>query len=175
MGRTCVFCASSELSPDLHVLAATLGAAIAASGDDLVYGGTTTGLMGAVAAGARSAGGRVVGYVPAALEPTWAVDRALDELVVVGSMGERKERMLADTHRVVVLPGGIGTLDELLEAMTFRQLGLVPADVDIVLLDPHGTWDALRAQLDDLVTLGTVSAHNARLRVARTVEEAVPT
>lgn len=175
MGRTCVFCSSSDLSADMHVMAASLGAAVARSGDDLVYGGTVTGLMGAVAAGARSAGGRVVGYVPKAMEPEWAIDQALDELVVVGSMGERKELMLADTHRVIVLPGGIGTLDELMEAMTFRQLGLVPADVDIVLLDPHGAWDALLDQLDDLVELGTVAAHNARLRIARTVEEAVPT
>jgi uncharacterized protein (TIGR00730 family) len=171
--RTCVFCASSELPAPLHALARSLGAAIAATGDDLVYGGTTTGLMGAVSGGARDAGGRVVGYVPQTMVASWLVDDTLDQLVVVATMGERKDQMLAGTHRVVVLPGGLGTLDELFEVMTYRQLGYVPAEVDIVLLDPDDLYAPLLAQLDALIALGTVQPVSAALRVARTVTEAL--
>lgn len=173
MGRTVVFCASSTLAPDLHRLARELGAGIAATGDDVVYGGTTTGLMGEVAGGARAAGGRVVGYVPEAFAGSWHVDDELDELVVVPTMGARKEGMLAGSHRVVVLAGGLGTLDELLEAMTLRQLGLVPDDLEIVLLDPDELYAPLLAQFAALVELGAVTSRAARIRVARTVDGAL--
>lgn len=168
-----MFCASSAVAERHHRLARELGAAVAAAGDDLVYGGTTTGLMGEVAAGARAAGGRVVGVVPASMVRLWSVDRHLDELVEVPDLGTRKAEMVRDANRVVVLPGGLGTLDELLEVMTFRQLGLVAPDVDIVLLDPDGFWDPFRAQLEVMLEVGTARPTNTRLRTARTALEAV--
>lgn len=173
MGRTCVFCSSSPIDDHLHSLARELGAAIVRGGDELVYGGTTTGLMGEVAAGARGAGGRVIGVVPATIAALGSVDDRCDELVEVETMGERKEAMMRASHRFVVLPGGIGTLDELLEVMTYRQLGLIDSHVDIVLLDPDGHWDALVAQLDSLVAAGTARSTSVRVRHATTVADAL--
>lgn len=172
MPRTCVFCSSSTVATAWHTLARELGAAIARSGDDLVYGGTTTGLMGEVASGARQAGGSVVGVLPADMRELWSVDERC-ELVLVGSLGERKQAMVRDAHRVVVLPGGLGTLDELLEVLTFRQLGLVDSEVDVVLLDPDGFWQPLLDQFAAMLAAGTVRGTTARVRIATTVAEAV--
>ena len=173
MPRTCVFCSSSTLSTGLHTLARELGRGIAEVGDDLVYGGTLTGLMGEVAAGARAGGGRVVGVVPATLAALGSVDRHCDELVEVVSLGERKEVMMRGAHRVVVLPGGIGTLDEVLEVLTHRQLGELDGAVDVVLLDPAGFWDPLRTMLARMVEHGTARATAVRVRTAATVAEAL--
>lgn len=139
------------MTPDLRGLARELGRALGTAGDELVYGGTVTGLMGEVADGAREAGGRVVGVVPAAIAALGSLDEGLDELVEVDTLGERKVAMLAGTERVVVLAGGLGTLDELLEVLTMRQLGLLPADLDVVVLDTSRHWAPLRDQLDLLV------------------------
>ncbi len=151
MGRTCVFCASSSLTSELRDLARDLGRALAEAGDEVVYGGTMTGLMGEVAIGARAGGGRVIGVVPAAIAALGSVDDHLDELVEVTTLGERKVAMLDGVDRVVALAGGLGTLDELLEVLTMRQLGLLPDDLDVVVLDPTGHWVHLRQQLDVLV------------------------
>lgn len=151
MTRTVVFCASSSQTAELRQLARDLGRALGAADDELVYGGTTTGLMGSVADGAREAGGRVVGVVPEAIAALGSVDRRADELVEVATLGQRKVEMLHGTDRVVVLAGGLGTLDELLEVLTMRQLGILPSDLDVVVLDPTGHWAPLRDQLDLLV------------------------
>lgn len=173
MGRTCVFCASSPLTPELRSLARALGRALGEAGDEVVYGGTATGLMGDVAAGARAGGGRVVGVVPQALLDHPAVDREADELVEVGTLGERKVRMLDGVQRVVALAGGLGTLDELLEVLTMRQLGLVDSELDVVVLDPTGHWDDLRRQLDVLVERGATRPTSVRVRWETDVAEAV--
>lgn len=173
MARTCVFCSSSTVSRATHGLARELGRAIAEDGDELVYGGTATGLMVEVADGARGAGGRVVGVVPSTIAALGSVDRRCDELVEVETLGERKVEMMRGSHRVVALVGGIGTLDEVLEALTFRQLGLLAPDVDVVLLDPEGFWDPLLAQLDAMRAAGTLRPGAGRLRVARTVGDVI--
>lgn len=175
MGRTCVFCASSPLTADLRRLAGELGRVLAEHGDEVVYGGTMTGLMGEVAAGARAAGGRVVGVVPGSIAALGAVDDAVDELVRVETLGERKVAMLRGVHRVVALAGGLGTLDELLEVLTMRQLGLVPEDLDVAVLDPTGHWDHLRAQLDVLVHRGAARPSAVRIRWVGDVAEVVRT
>lgn len=162
--RTCVFCGSSEMTGELRTLARALGRALGGAGDELVYGGTTTGLMAEVAAGAREAGGRVVGVVPHVIASLGSVDADADELVEVATLGERKVAMTAGAGRVVVLAGGLGTLDELLEVLTMRQLGLLPADLDVVVLDPTGHWDHLRAQLRLLVERGAAQASSVRVR-----------
>ena len=164
MGRTCVFCGSSALDEQSRALGRELGRALAAAGDELVYGGTRTGVMAAVAAGAREAGGRVVAVVPTVLLDHPAVDREADRLVEVATLGDRKVAMLDGTDRVVVLAGGLGTLDELLEALTMRQLGLLPADLDVVVLDPAGHWRDLRQQLDVLVRRGATRPAAVRVR-----------
>lgn len=173
MARTCVFCSSSTLSTGLHALARDLGRGIAEGGDELVYGGTMTGLMGEVATGARVAGGRVVGVVPATIAALGSVDRHCDEVVEVATLGERKTVMIADAARVVVLPGGIGTLDELLSVLTHRQLGEVSGDVEVVLLDPGGFWEPLHAMFARMLDHGTVRPTAIRLRTARSVEQAL--
>lgn len=161
--RTCVFCSSSPLTPDLRDLAHSVGVALGQAGDEVVYGGTMTGLMAELARGAREGGARVVGVVPAVLSSLASVDRDADELVQVESLGERKVAMLQGTGRVVVLAGGLGTLDELLEVVTMRQLGLLPADLDVVVLDPTGHWDLLRQQFALLVD--REAAREAAVRV----------
>lgn len=164
MGRTCVFCASSPLTDDLRRLANDLGRTLAEVGDEVVYGGTMTGLMAEVASGARGAGGRVVGVVPDTIAALGSVDQDVDELVEVATLGERKVRMLDGVHRVVVLAGGLGTLDELLEVLTMRQLGLLDSNLDVVVLDPTGHWDHLRQQLDVLVERGAARPTSVRVR-----------
>lgn len=168
-----MFCASTSLTGDLRSVARELGRALGAAGDELVYGGTLTGLMGEVAAGARETGGRVVGVVPAAIAALGHLDGELDELVEVDTLGERKVAMLAGTRRVVVLAGGLGTLDELLEALTMRQLGLLPADLDLVVLDPDDHWRPLRDQLDVLVDRGATLEASVRVRWERDVAGAL--
>lgn len=174
MGRTCVFCASSPLTADLRRVAGELGRALAQDGDEVVYGGTMTGLMGEVAVGARAAGGRVVGVVTRTIAALGSVDGRVDELVEVETLGERKVAMLRGVHRVVVLAGGLGTLDELLEVLTMRQLGLLDSGLDVVVLDPSGHWEHLRRQLDVLVERGAARPTSVRLRWETQVVDAVP-
>ncbi len=164
MGRTCVFCASSSLTTELRQLAWDLGQALAVAGDDVVYGGTMTGLMGEVASGVREAGGRVIGVVPEAIAALGSVDDRVDELVEVATLGQRKVRMLEGVERVVTLAGGLGTLDELLEVLTMRQLGLLDDDLDVVVLDPTGHWEHLRRQFDVLVERGAARPTSVRVR-----------
>lgn len=152
------------MTAELRSVARGLGEALGAAGDEVVYGGTTTGLMAEVADGVRAAGGRVVGVVPHAIAALAAVDEEVDELVEVDTLGERKVAMTAGVGRVVVLAGGLGTLDELLEVLTMRQLGLLSSDLDVVVLDPTGHWEHLRAQFDLLVERGAARAASVRVR-----------
>lgn len=152
------------MTGDLRGLARRLGRGLASAGDEVVYGGTMTGLMGEVAAGARDAGGRVVGVVPHTIAALGSVDRHVDELVEVGTLGQRKVAMLEGTDRVVALAGGLGTLDELLEVLTMRQLGLLDSDLDVVVLDPTGHWEHLRRQFEVLVDRGAARRSAVRVR-----------
>lgn len=161
------------MTPELRALGRELGGALGEAGDELVYGGTMTGLMAAVAAGAREAGGRVVGVVPHAIAALGSVDAEVDELIEVETLGERKVAMLAGTARVVVLAGGLGTLDELLEVLTMRQLGLLPADLDVVVLDPTGHWQPLREQFTVLVEREAARSTAVRVRWVQDVTGAV--
>lgn len=164
MGRTCVFCASSPLTGDLRRLAHDLGRALAAAGDEVVYGGTMTGLMGELAAGVRAGDGHVIGVVPHTIAALGSVDQRADELVEVETLGQRKVAMLDGVDRVVALAGGLGTLDELLEVLTMRQLGLLDDRLDVVVLDPTGHWAHLRQQLEVLVERGATRPSATRIR-----------
>jgi uncharacterized protein (TIGR00730 family) len=140
--RVCVFCgASSGRLPAYAVAARTLGAALAARGLGLVYGGGRVGLMGAVADGALAAGGEVIGVIPQELVDRELAHRGLTELRVVGSLHERKALMAELSDAFVALPGGFGTLDELLEQLTWSQLGLHAKPIG--LLDVDGYWRPL--------------------------------
>ncbi len=140
--RVCVFCGSAEGSrPAYRRLAAELGTALARQGTGVVYGGAAVGLMGAVADAALAAGGEVIGVIPRALVDREIAHGGLTALHVVGSMHERKALMAELAGAFVALPGGMGTLEELFEVFTWRQLGLHAKP--IVLLDVEGYWGRL--------------------------------
>lgn len=153
-----VYCASSRDLPLRYTFAATrLGNAIARRGHTLVYGGGATGLMGTVARAVHSGSGRVVGIIPEALKAREGVAYdACDELIVTATMGERKQRMFALADAFLVLPGGIGTLEEFFEVLTLRVLGY--HDKPIVLVSTDDFYRDLVAFLDRLEREGFVRA-----------------
>lgn len=120
----CVYCGSGPGSDPRYVAAArTLGKAIAAAGLGLVYGGGSLGLMGETARSTLAAGGRVTGIIPSFLSDKEKMLKDVDELIVVDDMHERKMLMFQRSDAFVALPGGIGTLEELVEQLTWAQLG----------------------------------------------------
>ena len=142
MRRVCVFCgASSGRVPAYADAARGFGAALAARGLGLVYGGGRVGLMGAVADGALAAGGEVIGVIPQELVDRELAHDGVTELRVVGSLHERKALMAELSDAFVALPGGFGTLDELMEQLTWSQLGL--HDKPVALFDVEGYWRPL--------------------------------
>jgi cytokinin riboside 5'-monophosphate phosphoribohydrolase len=168
-----VFCASAGGLAEAHRAAAReLGRELAERGHRLVYGGGRVGLMGEVARSAHEHGGTVVGVIPQGL-----VDRELaydpaDELLVTATLRERKAEMDARADAFVALPGGFGTLEELLEVLTLRQLRL--HDRPIVLVNVAGYWDPFLAMVADMVAQGFAPlGEGALFQVAKTAAEAV--
>jgi uncharacterized protein (TIGR00730 family) len=142
-----VFCGASPGRHPGHLsTAADLGRALAGAGLRLVYGGARTGLMGAVADGALAAGGAVTGVVPRRMLPYEITHTGLTDLVVVGDMHERKARMAAEGDAFVALPGGLGTLEELLEVLSWAQLQIHRKPC--LLLDPSGFYRPLLSFLE---------------------------
>lgn len=145
-----VFCGSSSSVDPIHfTLAAQVGRHIAAQGARFVYGGGTVGLMGAAASAALQAGASVVGVIPAFLVEREGVMLEGAELEVVSSMMERKHRMAELADRFVVLPGGLGTLDEVFEILTWTQLGLLRGK-PLGFVNPDGFFDRLFEFLREL-------------------------
>ena len=134
--------------------AAALGRGLAERGIDLVYGGGNVGMMGTMADAALAAGGRVVGVIPRFLEEREARRRDLTELHTVATMHERKAKMAELSDAFVVLPGGLGTLDETFEILTWRQLRL--HDHPILVADIGGYWGDLFRQIQRAVAEGFV-------------------
>jgi uncharacterized protein (TIGR00730 family) len=150
-----VFCGSSPGKDPAHAAAAAeLGTALAAAGLRLVYGAGDVGLMGAVARAAIAAGGRTLGVIPGHLVPLEARGRPAADAIVTETMHERKKVMFMNADAIVALPGGPGTLDELFEVLTWRQLGL--HEKPVLLLNVSGYWDPLLALLDHVVGHGFV-------------------
>ncbi len=149
MAAICVYCASSEgIDPRYVDLATELGTALAARGHSLVSGGGRVSMMGAVARAARAGGAHTVGVIPQALVGLEVADDEADELLVVPDMRARKGLMDARADAFVTLPGGIGTIEELMEVWTARSLGMHRKPV--VLLDP---WDDLLPLVDLAISL----------------------
>ena len=124
MKRICVYCGSNPgRLPDYRDAARLLGFELAARGLGLVYGGASVGVMGAVADGVLEKGGSVIGVIPRALAVKEVSHEGLDELIVVGSMHERKARMAELSDGFIALPGGWGTFEEIFEMLTWAQLG----------------------------------------------------
>lgn len=153
MAAICVFCSSSELIPAHHiVLARSVGVELAARGHSLVSGGGSVSCMGAVASAARAGGAYTVGVIPDALRQREVADIDADELVVTPDMRSRKAEMDRRADAFLVLPGGLGTLEELLEIWTARTLGM--HDKPVVVLDPDGVFAPLREQLGQFLSAG---------------------
>ncbi len=151
----CVYCAAVPTHPELLELAAELGEAIADRGWTLVWGGGNVSAMGAVATAARARGGRTVGVIPKKLMRREIADTNADELIVTDTMRERKQVMEDRADAFIVLPGGVGTLDELLDAWTAGYLGM--HGKPIVMLDRWGHYDGLLAWLNGLVDTGYIA------------------
>lgn len=148
----CVFCGSSPgVNPAHMKLATQLGEQIAKRGHSLVYGGGGLGLMGATARSARDAGAAVIGIIPHFLN---AIERTIPgiEHEFVEDMHSRKMRMFELADAIIVLPGGIGTLEEVVEVMSWQRLNL--HDKPIVFLSDTGFWDQLIAVLGDIIAAG---------------------
>lgn len=166
MARICVFTGSSEgRDPRFAAGARAFGAALAAGGHGLVYGGGRVGLMGLVAQAALDGGAEVLGVIPRFMEAREVAHLGLTKLEWVDSMHARKARMAELADGFVALPGGWGTLDELFEILTWAQLGLHAKPV--VLLNLEGFFDPLLAHLRTTAEAGFVrDTHHALLQVA---------
>lgn len=173
MKRICLYCGSRMGARAAYVDAAErLGRAVAEAGLGLVYGGGDVGLMGIAAQAAMSAGGHVTGFMPQHIVDLEIAKGDVSNLVITETMHERKKLMLYNADAVVALPGGAGTLDELVEVLTWRQLGL--HEKRSVLVNTDGYWEPFLALLRHCETEGFAGT-NVRgfLEVVETPEEAV--
>jgi len=154
----CVYCGSSPGRDETYAKAGhLLGRSLARSGLRLVYGGGTKGIMGAVAEGALKAGGKVTGIIPRFLINREATETALDrldELLITDNMHERKHKMFEKSDAFVALPGGIGTVEEIVEVMTWAQLG--HHRKPIVFGNVGGFWDPMLTLLDHMAAEGFI-------------------
>jgi uncharacterized protein (TIGR00730 family) len=169
--RLCVYCGSFDA---MHRDAAQkLGTALAAAGIELVYGGGRIGLMGVVADAVLAGGGRVTGIIPAHLHDKEVGHGGVSQLIVVGSMHERKRSMFEMSDAFAVLPGGLGTLDEAFEMITWKQLRL--HDKPIIIVNVGGYWDKLLELIDHVIESGFARPAIRRLfRVIDRIEDVVP-
>ena len=171
--RICVFGASSGRIDQAYIDAAyELGKLLAHNEMDCVNGAGAMGLMRAVSDGVLDGGGHVTGVIPKFMvDNGWCYDR-LVEVIITPDMHERNQQMAEMTDAVIALPGGCGTLEELLEAITWRQLGISARP--IVLLNTHGYYDPLIAMLEHSVAEGFMrGSHAALWTVAATPQDAV--
>ena len=176
-----VFCASSQpRNTRIAEAAAELGRSLALGGHTLLYGGSNLGLMGVVSGAAMEHGGRVVGVIPTLFSEEIIRSQPVTELVRVRSMAERKEYLIAHSDAFVALPGGIGTLDEVLEVMVANQLGLVrdrsganlPQGKPMYLLNLDGFFNPVLEQLRQMHQMGFVRATGeASLHAVSSTEE----
>jgi uncharacterized protein (TIGR00730 family) len=169
----CVYCGSA-LGVDSRIAEAArdLGRLLAERHIRLIYGGARIGLMGTLADACLAAGGEVVGIIPGHLDKTELGHRGATELIVVDSMHERKYMMFEESDAFAILPGGLGTLDETFEMLTWRKLGL--HDKPIILVDIAGYWRSLLGLIDHVIVQGFAAPTDRDLyKVVSTVEELV--
>jgi len=173
VASVCVFCASSLTIDQRWLdLAFDVGVQLGRRGHTLVSGGGRVGMMGTVGRGARSVGARTVGIIPQNLVDREVADLDSDELVVTEGMSDRKTLMIEKSDAFLILPGGLGTLDELFEVWTTAVIGVHAKP--IVLLDVGGFFGPLLTWLDAMVPAGFIpDAGRALLSVVDTVDAAV--
>ncbi|MEE3108340.1 MAG: TIGR00730 family Rossman fold protein [Pseudomonadota bacterium] len=170
----CVFCGSSSAVAETHKDAARrFGAILAGNSVRLIYGGGRVGLMGLVADGAAQAGGEVIGVIPDFLDRIEVGNREISELVVTDSMHARKAKMYELADAFVTLPGGLGSLDETFEVITWTQLKLSAKPFVVVNID--GYWQPLLALIDHVIAAGFARPANRDiLQVVGDVEAVLP-
>ena len=173
MKRIAVYCGSATPpDPRFIELARTTGEVLARRGIGVVYGGGRLGLMGALAQGALSAGGEVIGVIPEALAGAEVANHDCTELAIVGTMHERKKAFTDLSDGFLTLPGGVGTMDELWEAVSWAQLGYHAKPVG--LLNAFGFYDGLVEFYRHMGTVGFVRpAHQNILVVAEELEDLI--
>jgi uncharacterized protein (TIGR00730 family) len=158
----CVYCGSSAGADPVYADAAReLGRSLACEGFQLVYGGSSVGLMRCLADAALDAGGRVIGVRPNWLFKDEPPHSELSELHEVGSMHERKQLMFSLSDAFVILPGGLGTLDEFFEIVSWAQLGI--HNKPIIAVDVHGFWAPLFDLISQAERSGFIARHDAGL------------
>lgn len=169
----CVYCSSSaSVDPGYTDAARRLGTLLAEHGHTLVYGGASVGTMGEIARAAQAAGGRVVGVIPESMIEREIGYLDADELIITADLRERKATMDARADAFVALPGGFGTLEELLEVLTLRLLGL--HNKPIILANIDGFYDPLLALFEELYTARFARPESrAAYAVAPTVDDVV--
>jgi len=174
INRICVYCGSGPGNdPAFEAAAEELGEAMAKAGIGLVYGGGTVGLMGAVARSTLNHGGEVIGIIPEFLMARERASRQAHELIVTANMHERKQKMFDAADAFVALPGGIGTLEELVEQLTWAQLGQHAKP--ILLANINGFWDPLARLLDHMrATQFIRNGMPVKIHMAGTAAEIVP-
>jgi len=157
--NVCVFCGSSAGKDAVYANEAReIGRLLASSGSTLIYGGGKVGLMGILADAVMQNGGKVIGIIPDFLMKREVGHRGLTELIVVSSMHERKKKMADLSNAFLALPGGWGTLDELAEILTWRQLGLI--DQPIGLLNTNSFFSPLVSQMKTMADSGFLNHAN---------------
>jgi uncharacterized protein (TIGR00730 family) len=155
----CVFCGSSLGNNSVYTQAAQeLAHLFVQSNSSLVYGGGNVGLMGIIADGVLKEGGQVIGVIPDFLLRKEVGHKGVTELIVVNSMHERKKRMADMSDAFIAMPGGLGTLDELAEILTWKQLGLI--DRPIGLLNTNSYFTPLITQMEQMVEEGFLQPHS---------------
>jgi uncharacterized protein (TIGR00730 family) len=170
----CVYCGSSgSVAPSFRHAAAEIGRILAENGIQLVYGGGRVGLMGLAADAALAAGGAVVGVIPRLIAEMEVAHQTLTELIVVETMHERKRIMAERSDAFLILPGGYGTLDEMFEILTWKQLGL--HDRPIVIANLDGYWDPLMVLIRHALHEGFIRPPHATLFAeVKTIDAVLP-
>jgi len=170
----CVYCSSSRhLAPDYFAAAEAVGRGMVERGWGLIYGGGNIGLMGTVARGVKAAGGHVIGVIPEFMKSRELAFLEADELVTVATMAERKQTMLARADGFLALPGGIGTLEEMAEALTLRYLAQL--NKPAVFYNQNGYYDDLLRFFDRMTRERfRTSGMHGLYAVAATIDEIWP-
>ena len=169
--KICVFCSSNAgLDPDFSVMAEELGRWTAENGHDLVFGGHDAGLMHSVSKAAHEAGGRVIGVVPRVIEEMGKLSPWLDVHIPTENLSDRKDLMVLQSDVFIVLPGGIGTLDELFTVLSAATLGY--HQKPLIVYNMKGFWNSLLSLLEDLEHRGVLrGSWHQQLHVASSLDE----
>lgn len=169
----CIFAASSSrIDEEFGVAAARLGSLLAKSGMEVVFGGGGIGLMGKLADAVLEEGGKITGVIPAFMKDEGWGHKGVKDMIITRDMGERKKQMFSMADGIVSMPGGIGTLEELTEAITLKQLSLF--DGPIIILNTKGYYDTLLRFIDNMIETNFMRfEHKGIWEIVNTPEEVI--